>query len=100
MIVDTGLHYVGFTRDQALEYSSKYAWNDTDFGRKEVNEKVTMESFRGIGRFALCAMRYVKCVTQNSLCILLRNANRVIRKRNAQRLIYIELLGVERCKWW
>ena len=37
MIVDTGLHYVGFSRDEALEYFSKYAWDDTDIARKEVH---------------------------------------------------------------
>ena len=36
MIVDTGLHYYGFTRDMALEYFSKYAWDDTDLAKKEV----------------------------------------------------------------
>ena len=36
LIVDTGLHYVGFTREKALEYFSKYAWDDTDLARKEV----------------------------------------------------------------
>ena len=36
MIVDTGLHYVGFTRDKALKYFSKYAWDDTDIAKKEV----------------------------------------------------------------
>jgi len=36
LIVDTGLHFVGFTRDKALEYFSKYAWDDTDLARKEV----------------------------------------------------------------
>jgi len=36
LIVDTGLHYYGFTRDTALEYFSKYAWDDTDVAKKEV----------------------------------------------------------------
>jgi len=30
------LHYFGFTRDTALEYFSKYAWEDTDLAKKEV----------------------------------------------------------------
>ncbi|KAL9986423.1 hypothetical protein ACROYT_G000570 [Oculina patagonica] len=36
LIVDTGLHYVGFTRDEALKYFSEYAWDDTDIAKKEV----------------------------------------------------------------
>ena len=34
--MDTGLHYYGFTRDKALEYFSKYAWDETDVAKKEV----------------------------------------------------------------
>ena len=37
MIVDTGLHYVGLSRDDALEYFNKYAWDDTDLAKKEVH---------------------------------------------------------------
>ena len=40
MIVDTGLHYVGLSRNQALGYFSKYAWDDTDLARKEVVKKL------------------------------------------------------------
>ncbi|XP_015767204.1 PREDICTED: uncharacterized protein LOC107345966 isoform X4 [Acropora digitifera] len=36
LIVDTGLHYVGMSRDQALKYLSDYAWDDTDLAKKEV----------------------------------------------------------------
>ena len=37
LIVDTGLHYVGLSRDDALEYFNKYAWDDTDLAKKEVH---------------------------------------------------------------
>jgi len=36
LIVDTGLHHFGLTRDDALKYFSKYGWDDTDFARREV----------------------------------------------------------------
>ncbi|KAL9986418.1 hypothetical protein ACROYT_G000565 [Oculina patagonica] len=36
LIVDTGLHYVGFTKDEALKYFSEFAWDDTDLAKKEV----------------------------------------------------------------
>ena len=36
LIVDTGLHYVGMKRDEALKYFSDYAWDDTDLAKKEV----------------------------------------------------------------
>lgn len=36
LIVDTGLHFTGMTRDQAIQLFSDYAWDDTDVARKEV----------------------------------------------------------------
>ena len=39
LIVDTGLHYVGFSRDKALKYFSDYAWDDTDLAKKEVRQR-------------------------------------------------------------
>ena len=36
LIVDTGLHYRGMNRTEALWYFSTYAWDDTDFAQKEV----------------------------------------------------------------
>ena len=39
MIVDTGLHYVGFSRVKALKYFSDYAWDDTDLAKKEVRQR-------------------------------------------------------------
>jgi len=36
LIVDTGLHYKGFTRQRALDLFADYAWDKTDLGEKEV----------------------------------------------------------------
>ena len=36
LIVDTGLHYKGYSRAKALELFKKYAWDDTDLSKKEV----------------------------------------------------------------
>lgn len=36
LIVDTGLHFTGMTRDQAIQLFSDYAWDDTDVALKEV----------------------------------------------------------------
>lgn len=36
MIVDTGLHYKGFSRQQALDLFAKYAWDKSDLAEKEV----------------------------------------------------------------
>ena len=36
LIVDTGLHYEGFTRDDALKYFADYAWDTSDTAEKEV----------------------------------------------------------------
>ena len=36
MIVDTGLHYKGMKRDQAIKMFAEYAWDDSDFTEKEV----------------------------------------------------------------
>ena len=37
MIVDTGLHYKGMKRDEAIKLFADNAWDDSDFTRKEVN---------------------------------------------------------------
>ena len=36
MIVDTGLHYTGMKRDEAIKMFVDHAWDDSDFTRKEV----------------------------------------------------------------
>jgi len=36
LIVDTGLHYKGMTRRQALQLFSKYTWDESDVAEKEV----------------------------------------------------------------
>lgn len=36
LIVDTGLHYKGFSRDEALRYFADYAWDTSDIAQKEV----------------------------------------------------------------
>jgi len=36
LIVDTGLHYKGMTRERALELFEQYAWDATDLSQKEV----------------------------------------------------------------
>ena len=34
--MDTGLHYKGMKRDQAIKMFADYAWDDSDFTEKEV----------------------------------------------------------------
>ena len=36
LIVDTGLHYKGYSRDKSRDLFDKYAWDNTDIGRKEI----------------------------------------------------------------
>ena len=36
LVVDTGIHTKGLTRDEALELFDKYAWDTTDIAKKEV----------------------------------------------------------------
>ena len=36
MIVDTGLHYTGMKRDEAIKMFADNAWDDSDFTQKEV----------------------------------------------------------------
>ena len=38
MIVDTGLHFIGMKRDEAIQLFVDKAWDDSDFTRKEVGE--------------------------------------------------------------
>ena len=35
--MDTGLHYKGMKRDEAIKLFVDKAWDDSDFTRKEVN---------------------------------------------------------------
>ena len=37
LIIDTGLHYTGLTRQQSLQLLRKYVWERTDIGRKEIS---------------------------------------------------------------
>ena len=37
LIIDTGLHYNGLTREESLQLLRKYVWEHTDIGRKEVS---------------------------------------------------------------
>ena len=36
--MDTGLHYTGMKRDEAIKLFAEKAWDDSDFTRKEVRE--------------------------------------------------------------
>ncbi|XP_068740719.1 uncharacterized protein [Montipora capricornis] len=36
LMVDTGLHYKGMKRDEAIKMFADYAWDDSDFTKKEV----------------------------------------------------------------
>ena len=38
LIVDTGLHYTGMKRDEAIKLFADNAWDDSDFTRKEVRQ--------------------------------------------------------------
>ena len=37
LIIDTGLHYNGLSREESLQLLRKYVWERTDIGRKEVS---------------------------------------------------------------
>ena len=43
MIVDTGLHYTGMKRDEAIKLFADKAWDDSDFTRKEVSDITVAE---------------------------------------------------------
>ena len=38
LVIDTGLHYKGMKRDDALKMFADYAWDESDFARKEVTK--------------------------------------------------------------
>ena len=38
LVIDTGLHYKGMKRDEALKMFADYAWDESDFARKEVTK--------------------------------------------------------------
>jgi len=60
MIVDTGLHYTGMKRDEAIKMFADNAWDDSDFTRKEVSR---YQSWPGqstaymVGRIAILKVR-------------------------------------------
>jgi len=60
LIVDTGLHYTGMKRDEAIKMFADNAWDDSDFTRKEVTR---YQSWPGqstsymIGRIAIVQAR-------------------------------------------
>ena len=62
MIVDTGLHYKGMKRDQAIKMFAEYAWDESDFTEKEVYS-ITMK-FGKNPQFIVLG--------QNLYCIVLR----------------------------
>ena len=60
LIVDTGLHYKGMSRDQALGLFAKYAWDNTDVAKKEVTRYQSgpgQATAYMIGQLALIRMR-------------------------------------------
>ncbi|KAL9986429.1 hypothetical protein ACROYT_G000576 [Oculina patagonica] len=60
LIVDTGLHYTGMKRDEAIKMFADNAWDDSDFTRKEVTR---YQSWPGqstaymVGRIAILKAR-------------------------------------------
>lgn len=62
LIVDTGLHYKGMSRDEALNLFSRYAWDSTDVAEKEVTRYQSgpgQATAYMIGQLALVKMREV-----------------------------------------
>jgi len=56
MIVDTGLHYIGMKRDEAIKMFADNAWDDSDFTRKEVRISVMCSSEKdAVRNDCLCA---------------------------------------------
>ena len=42
LIVDTGLHHKGMTRQQAKDLFARYAWDDTDIADKEITRYLSI----------------------------------------------------------
>ena len=59
--MDTGLHYFGFTRDKALEYFSKYAWDDTDLAKKEVIKQLQSITIATVVKGLIHMCIYLMC---------------------------------------
>ena len=56
MIVDTGLHYTGMKRDEAIKMFADNAWDDSDFTQKEVRMSVMYSSEKdAVRNDCLCA---------------------------------------------
>ena len=61
MIVDTGLHYKGMKRDEAIKMFADKAWDDTDFNAKEVRTSIRYDDDRA--RF----LEFIAWVLEKSL---------------------------------
>lgn len=60
LIVDTGLHYRGLNRTEALAMFEKYAWDTSDFAVKEVTRYQSVQGQATaymLGRLALMQLR-------------------------------------------
>ncbi|XP_074635217.1 uncharacterized protein LOC141893725 [Acropora palmata] len=60
LVVDTGLHYKGMTRTEALKYFEDYTWDNTDFAVKEVTRYQSdpgQATAYMLGKLALVKMR-------------------------------------------
>ena len=52
--MDTGLHYTGMKRDEAIKMFADNAWDDSDFTRKEVRQcRYSVERQKGLKFFPI-----------------------------------------------
>ena len=73
LIVDTGLHYTGMKRDEAIKLFAEKAWDDSDFTRKEVrklfsDKKSIMDKLR-----CHCLFNKLTSVFHASVLLLIMN---------------------------
>ena len=57
LIVDTGLHYTGMKRDEAIKMFADNAWDDSDFTRKEVGSVLLLSEKDSVNIDCLCASK-------------------------------------------
>ena len=67
LVVDSGLHYKGFSRQKALKYFADYAWDESDIALKEVTR---YQSAPGQATAYMIGQQHIKKLRQNAQRVL------------------------------
>ena len=92
LIVDSGLHYKGFSRQKALQFFADYAWDESDTALKEVTR---YQSAPGQATAYMIGQQHIKKLRQNAKKMLgdkfdLRDFHYHLLSQGSSPLSYLE----------